>query len=276
MDALESWSKCFSKTHQKDYWFNSITNEKSWTEPVIVKMRKYEETVLKSSSEVEPNKAKFDSFVHKIAIIVPFRDLHAEQNRKAQLQQFIPHIVSFLSKQSTDDYHIYIIQQPDDGLKFNRGKLLNIGYKLAKEDNCNIFIFHDVDLLPDADLLEYYTKYPSPTHPIHIARVWKRYSGNQAYFGGVVSFTSEQFEVVNGFPNNFWGWGGEGNVISCFVCILLHSIIAYLLRLQMTRFTRGLMRYVAFILSSTHSIHIIISYYILAAYMLVYLGQVHA
>ena len=224
MDALESWSKCFSKTHQKDYWFNSITNEKSWTEPVIVKKRKYEETVSKSSSEVEPNKAKFDSFLHKIAIIVPFRDLHVEQNRKIQLHQFIPHMVSFLSKQSTYDYHIYIIQQPDDGLKFNRGKLLNIGYKLAKEDNCDIFIFHDVDLLPDADLLECYTKYPSSTHPIHIARVWKRYSGNQAYFGGVVSFTSEQFEAVNGFPNNFWGWGGEGNVISClyvYYCTIL-------------------------------------------------------
>ena len=33
-----------------------------------------------------------------------------------------------------------------------------------------------------------------------------RYKG---YFGGVTALTKEQFERVNGFPNNYWGWGGE-------------------------------------------------------------------
>ncbi|XP_017463873.1 PREDICTED: beta-1,4-galactosyltransferase 1-like, partial [Rhagoletis zephyria] len=28
-------------------------------------------------------------------------------------------------------------------------------------------------------------------------------------FGGVSALTREQFETVNGFPNNFWSWGGE-------------------------------------------------------------------
>ena len=30
-------------------------------------------------------------------------------------------------------------------------------------------------------------------------------------FGGVVAFTKEQMELVNGFPNRYWGWGGESN-----------------------------------------------------------------
>ncbi|TKC45126.1 hypothetical protein EI555_005571, partial [Monodon monoceros] len=29
------------------------------------------------------------------------------------------------------------------------------------------------------------------------------------FFGGVSSLTVEQFQKINGFPNAFWGWGGE-------------------------------------------------------------------
>ncbi len=29
------------------------------------------------------------------------------------------------------------------------------------------------------------------------------------YFGGVTALTANDFELVNGFSNLFWGWGGE-------------------------------------------------------------------
>jgi hypothetical protein len=93
------------------------------------------------------------------------------------------------SKQSS--FCLYIIQQSNDNRKFNRGKLLNIGYRIAKQDGCNVFIFHDVDLLPSNDLLTTYTKIPIDS-PIHIASVWNRYNENESYVGGIVSFTSEQ------------------------------------------------------------------------------------
>ena len=28
-------------------------------------------------------------------------------------------------------------------------------------------------------------------------------------FGGVEGFWSDHYRLINGFPNRFWGWGGE-------------------------------------------------------------------
>jgi hypothetical protein len=36
-----------------------------------------------------------------------------------------------------------------------------------------------------------------------------RYSGNPKYIGGAVAFSEADFRAINGFPNTFWGWGGE-------------------------------------------------------------------
>jgi len=153
-----------------------------------------------------------------IAIIVPYRDLHSEQKRAAHLAQFVPHMIQFLtalqqrttSKKSISDFHVYIVEQSDDGRKFNRGKLLNIGFDYAKKQrhaHHDVFIFHDVDLLPQPGLSDAYATFPKT--PYHIARVWDRYSNNPKYFGGVVSFSSSDFKRINGYPNTFWGWGGE-------------------------------------------------------------------
>lgn len=43
------------------------------------------------------------------------------------------------------------------------------------------------------------------------------------YFGGVSSLSKEQYLKINGFPNNYWGWGGEDDdiynrYIFCFTC----------------------------------------------------------
>ena len=177
-----------------------------------------------------------------VAIIVPYRDIHPTQQRRKHLEQFIPFMIKFLSKQlqkgTISDFHIYIIEQSDDNRKFNRGKLLNIGFDIARKNRCrkkgknnfngtstvndggdttlddemvnhDVFIFHDVDLLPANEhiLGRYYTQFP--TVPIHIARVWDRYSNNPKYFGGIVSFSRSDMKRINGYPNTFWGWGGE-------------------------------------------------------------------
>ena len=189
-----------------------------------------------SNSARKTSKSTFSDDATSVAIIVPFRDIHPKQQRKKHLQKFVPFMLDFLSKQLTKgtilDYHVYIIEQGNDNRKFNRGKLLNIGFDVARKNkgrrknnngggssaeedqmekmvNHDVFIFHDVDLLPTNEevLAPYYTQFP--TVPIHIARVWDRYSNNPKYFGGIVSFSSSDMKRINGYPNTFWGWGGE-------------------------------------------------------------------
>jgi hypothetical protein len=141
----------------------------------------------------------------KIAIIVPFRDSEEGKPRTAQLNEFVAYMETYLSGH---EYKIFVIEQSEDGKKFNRGQLLNIGFDLAKKEGYNNFVFHDVDLLPSEELKKYYTTIPT-NNPIHIAAVWDRYGSNPKYFGGIVAFSKELFEKINGYPNNFWGWGGE-------------------------------------------------------------------
>lgn len=148
----------------------------------------------------------------RVAIIVPFRDEYPEQERSKHLAQFVPYMIRYMAKALVPFYILIIEQSQNDGRKFNRGKLLNVGYQIAKQRQCDAYIFHDVDLLPDDDLMEHY-RCNSPeleTAPNHIARVWSRYSTNNVdCIGGVTAFSASVFEKLNGFPNNFWGWGGE-------------------------------------------------------------------
>lgn len=141
-----------------------------------------------------------------INIIVPFRDV--DGSRTKQLEKFQNYMAAYLRDY---DYKIYVIEQSADGKKFNRGKLLNIGFTLSAASATADFvcIFHDVDLLPSSHLLEWYVKPSAPDTSVHIAGVWKRYNSNPKYFGGITTFGTELFKKINGYPNNFWGWGGE-------------------------------------------------------------------
>ena len=141
----------------------------------------------------------------KIAIIVPFRDSEESKPRTNQLREFVAYMETYLNGYQ---YKIFVIEQEEDGRKFNRGQLLNFGFDLADKEGYNNFIFHDVDLLPSDELKKYYTTIPT-TNPIHIAAIWDRYNSNPKYFGGIVAFSKDIFKRINGYPNNFWGWGGE-------------------------------------------------------------------
>jgi predicted peroxiredoxin len=133
---------------------------------------------------------------HKLGIIVPYR------NRPTQLKRFVSHMEDYIKDL---DYEIFIIEQSDDK-PFNRGKLLNVGYKYAIESGCDYFVFHDVDMLPEDVDYSYSDK------PLHLATHLQEHDYETTffdYFGGVTMFNKEDFETINGFSNEYWGWGFE-------------------------------------------------------------------
>ncbi|XP_016891438.1 beta-1,4-galactosyltransferase 5 isoform X2 [Cynoglossus semilaevis] len=137
----------------------------------------------------------------KVAILVPFR------NRFEHLPILLKHLVPVLQRQRLQ-FAFYVIEQR--GMEpFNRAMLFNVGYKEAmKDEHWDCLIFHDVDHLVEND-----RNYYGCTHmPRHFAVKLDKYSYMLPYnefFGGVSGLTVEQFRKINGFPNAFWGWGGE-------------------------------------------------------------------
>lgn len=146
-----------------------------------------------------------------VAIIIPFRDYNTLNNeRTKQLNSIIPYLEKFMNN-TIKKWKIFVIKQEYDGLKFNRGQLCNIGAIEAMKHSYDTLIFHDVDLLPSELLKDWYTKRPKRGYVFHIAKCWNtKYNfskGNN--LGGICSMRSDDFKKIGGYPNIYWGWGGE-------------------------------------------------------------------
>ena len=131
----------------------------------------------------------------KLGIIVPYR------KRPGHLRKFRESIESYLKDQ---DYELIVVEQNDD-LPFNRGKLLNVGFQQAIRKQCDYVVFHDIDMLPiDVD-------YSYSDVPIHLATNFTNSDREifKTYFGGITMFPIDLFKKVNGYSNEYWGWGFE-------------------------------------------------------------------
>jgi hypothetical protein len=147
----------------------------------------------------------------RLAIVVPYRD------RQAHLNQFVPHLRTYFTRDKLDkdiEYSVVIVEQTP-GLPFNRGALNNIGF-LLKERESDYTCFHDVDYLPVwADYS--YAEEPTPilwygaeTRPIAPGKS-QLYAIHdpESLFGGATLIPNSVFRGVNGFANDYWGWGFE-------------------------------------------------------------------
>ena len=141
----------------------------------------------------------------KLGVCIPYRD-SGDGVRKEHLDKLIPHLEEFLGKQGID-FTCYVGHQNDDG-KFHRSGTKNIAYLEAKKDGCDYFAFHDVDMLPHDDC-DYSHPGDTPKHIATYLSQWGYTLRDTEYFGGVVIFTGEQFENINGYNMDYVGWGME-------------------------------------------------------------------
>jgi len=103
-----------------------------------------------------------------------------------------------------ENYEILIMEQANDK-PFNKGLLNNLGYSFSAKDS-DYFCFHDVDLIPQ------YSDYSYPEKPSHISSHCSQFNYiniPDKIMGGVILFNSDDYKKVNGYSNQFNGWGKE-------------------------------------------------------------------
>ena len=76
------------------------------------------------------------------------------------------------------------------------------------KDGFKCFFFHDVDLIHESDDILYECM-ENPRHYSAWINKWKYLAPYENIFGGITAFTKDAFQFINGYSNEYWGWGGE-------------------------------------------------------------------
>lgn len=147
----------------------------------------------------------------RLNIVVPFRA------RDAHLKIFIHAVRAYFARDKIDrdiPYSVLVIEQ-EQGAPFNRGALKNIGFQFGRHDS-DYTCFHDVDYIPIwADYSWSETPvaivwYGAESRPILMQQPKHRVVHDiERFSGGAVLTPNTLFEQVNGYSNDYWGWGYE-------------------------------------------------------------------
>jgi hypothetical protein len=134
--------------------------------------------------------------MYDTTIFIPYR------NRRAHLDYWLTHTAPLLYPNT----RIVIVEQAGNKA-FNRGKLLNVGFARYTSDTKYIMT-HDVDINPNVKALsEFYNQSVADNEVLGI------YTSYCETLGGIVKLTPNTINLINGFPNDYWGWGCEDRAL---------------------------------------------------------------
>ena len=175
----------------------------------------------------------------RLAVLVPFRE-DEDGTRGPQLTRLLRRLRDVF--RGVAPVAVCVAEQTSDGRRFNRGQALNAAFLHLRRtrpswwDARTLWCFHDCDMLPDPSLAAHYLRRDdddaygrngqndddeSPRERNDrrrrrggFVRVLEaggcRYDADGC-FGGVTVYDERGFIATNGYPNGFWGWGGEDN-----------------------------------------------------------------
>lgn len=126
-------------------------------------------------------------------IIIPYR------NRPKQFEYFVKNTYPLITKYLPNT--IFGIVEQNQENNFNRGKLINVAFN-EFQNNSEYIITHDIDIIPKKDtIINLYTSKNKD-----IIRI---FNGHDISLGGITKIKNKSFKKINGFYNDFWGWGAE-------------------------------------------------------------------
>nr|CDS32784.1 beta 14 galactosyltransferase 4 [Hymenolepis microstoma] len=172
----------------------------------------YAEMDRMASQRYEKNACSLNETIPRFLIVVPAKD------RRQDLLQFLLYMPSYFCHLGVR-VDILVVEQISKG-SFNKGLLFNAAIREVDRASSSsnphdrlagydCFAFHDIDKLPVYDKVPYVCK--SGPHCLMTERRYENgFSRSYSTFlGGIVMFTREQLEKMNGASNSFLNWGGE-------------------------------------------------------------------
>ncbi len=111
---------------------------------------------------------------------------------------------AFLNQAGHKNHEFILVTQSQRGL-FNKGVLFNLGAHFAERRGCDYVALHDIDHVP----LHPNNTYGWPQRPIHLCTNTEDVECCFTFAGGAVLMQLRHFAAINGFSNQYYGWGGD-------------------------------------------------------------------
>ncbi|CAE8631386.1 unnamed protein product, partial [Polarella glacialis] len=152
-----------------------------------------------------------------VVVIIPFRDREYHLTLfKKFWRWFAQH---GREPKSVQRWEVFVMEQ-FDSMTFNRGWNFNVGLAVASAQKSassevsaadgidfDCAVIQDIDYLPEKGV-----DYGECDVPIQLSSEIDRYNWKTPYLtsaGGIVGMSLKHWRKINGFGNNYFGWGGE-------------------------------------------------------------------
>ena len=142
---------------------------------------------------------------YKLNVIIPIR------NREEDLNNITDRLEEIFNSQGIHAKY-YIIEQSKKN-KFNKGKICNAAFiESLKDGFTDNYLFNDVDVYPQKTKENNVIDFKYHQNKKHKNNIRHPYGFNHC-LGCLFMLKADTYKKINGFSNQYYGWGGEDHDI---------------------------------------------------------------